>query len=149
MLPVTLTWPGSTDVVTIGRSANRSFDAFDEIAEFLASRYPNHYPPYTLPGGQTHSVDQRLAWRAELGRVHDRAGVVIVARHTAGNNRIIAVAIANPTQFSHEAELIVQSSGGYAAEDLDPRMLAELGAECLRAGLVLGRAEMVRKWIPL
>ena len=149
MLPVSLTWPGSSEVVTISRSGARTYEAFDEIAEFLSSRYPMHFTPYQLPGGQTQSVDQRFAWRAELGRVHDRAGVVLIARHSTGNNRIIAVAIASPTQFAHEAELLIQSTGGYASEDLDPRMLAELGAECQRAGMVLGRAEMVRKWVSL
>ena len=149
MLPVTLTWPGSDQVITINRAGSRSFDAFDEIAEFLSSRYPNHFPPYELPGGVVQSVDQRFAWRAELGRVYDRAGAVLIARHTSGNNRIMDVAIASPTQFAHEAELVIQSTGGYASEDLDPRMRAELSAECLRAGMVLGRAEMVRKWVSL
>ena len=149
MQSVSLTWPGSSEVVTISRSGARTFEAFDEIAEFLSSRYPNHFPPYTLPGGQTHSVDQRMSWRAELLRVHDRAGIVLVARHSTGNNRIIAAAIASPTQFPHEAELVVQSTGGYASEDLDPRMRAEMVAECQRAGMVLGRVEMVRKWVSL
>ena len=149
MLPASLTWPGSSQVVTISRSGARTYEAFDEIAEFLSSHYPNHFPPYTLPGGQTHSVDQRFAWRAELGRVYDRAGVVLLARHSTGNNKIIAVAIANPTQFAHEAELVIQSTGGYCAEDVDPRMRAEMVAECQRAGMVLGRVEMVRKWVSL
>ena len=149
MLPASMTWPGSDQVVTISRCTNRAFDAFDEIAEFLSSRYPQHFPPYRLPGGQTQSVDQRFAWRAELGRVHDRAGVVLLARHTSSNNGIVAVAIACPTEYSHEAALVIQSSGGYSAEDLDPRMRAELVAECQRAGMVLGRVEMVRKWVSL
>lgn len=149
MQSVSITWPGSAEVVTINRAGARAFDAFDEIAEFLSSRYPLHFPPYRLPGGQTQSVDQRFAWRAELGRVYDRAGVVLLARHSTGNNKIIAAAIACPTEYSHEAELIIQSTGGYCAEDVDPRMRAELAAECLRAGLVLGRAEMVRKWVSL
>ncbi|MBP8182331.1 MAG: hypothetical protein KAZ88_15270 [Acidimicrobiia bacterium] len=92
MLPASLTWPGSSEVVTISRSGARTYEAFDEIAEFLSSRYPNHFPPYTLLGGQTHSVDQRLSWRAEMGNVHDRAGIALVARHSTGNNRIIAAA---------------------------------------------------------
>lgn len=146
---ISITWPGSVEVVTINRAGARSFEAFDEIAEFLSSRYPMHFPPYPLPGGQVQSVDQRFAWRAELGRVYDRAGVVLLARHSTGNNKIIAVAIANPTQFAHEAELVIQSTGGYCAEDIDPRMRAELVAECQRAGLVLGRAEMIRKWVSL
>ena len=126
MTNAVLTWPDSDQVVTISRAASRSFDAFDEIAEFLASRYPNHWPMFDLPSGQKQSVDQRMAWRAELGRAHDRAGVVLIARHTSHNNMIIAAAIAMPTEFSHEATLVIQSSGGYAAEDVDPRMLAEL-----------------------
>jgi hypothetical protein len=149
MLPATLTWPGSAEVVTISRAGNRSFEAFDEIAEFLSSRYPNHFPPYALPGGGVKSVDQRFSWRAELGRVFDAPGVVLLARHSTGNNQIIAVAIATPTQFAHEAERVIQSTGGYCADDVDPRMTAELRAECLRAGMVLGRAEMVRKWVSL
>ena len=149
MLPASITWPGSSEVVTISRAASRSFDAFDEIAEFLSSRYPQHFTPYQLPGGQTQTVDQRFAWRAELGRVYDKAGVVTVARHSTGNNRIIAAAVACPTQYAHEAELVIQSTGGYAAEDVDPRMLDEIRAECQRAGMVLGKAEMVRKWVSL
>lgn len=151
MLPVSLTWPGSSEVVTISRSANDAYDARNEIAEFLSSRYPAFWPMEPDPGrpGEKMSIDQRGKWRAVLADVYYLAGPVLVARHTTGNNRIIAAAIAHPTRFPHEAELIVQSTGGYASEDLDPRMRAELVAECQRAGMVLGRVEMVRRWVSL
>lgn len=151
MLPASLTWPGSKDVVTIRRSDNSTYDARDEIAEFLASRYPQFWPMEPDPErpGEMMSIDQRGKWRAVLADVYYVNGPVLVARHTAGNNRVIAAAIAKPTRFPREAELLVQSSGGYAAGDVDPRMRAELVAECQRAGMVLGRAEMVRKWVSL
>lgn len=144
MTPAVLTWPGSDDVVTITRSDNSTYDSRDAVAEFLSSRYPQWWP--MVDGA---SVDQRLAWRSLLADVYYVSGVVLVARHTSSANGIIAAAIAKPTRFPREAELIVQSSGGYAAPDVDPRMLAEMQAECMRVGLVLGHAEMVRKWVAL
>lgn len=151
MEPIALTWPGSTDVVTIRRSDNSTYDARDEIAEFLASRYPQFWPMEPDPErpGEVMSIDQRGKWRAVLADVYYVNGPVLVARHTAGNNRVIAAAIAKPTRFPREAELLVQSSGGYAAGDVDPRMLAELQAECMRSGLILGREKMVREWVAL
>lgn len=151
MTPVELTWPGSDDLVTISRSPNKTYEDRDFIAEFLSSRYPQFWAMEDDPTrpGEKMSIDQRGKWRAVLADVYYVNGPVLVARHTTGNNRIIAAAIASPTQFPHEAELVVQSTGGYASEDLDPRMRAEMVAECQRAGMVLGRVEMVRKWVSL
>ncbi len=145
---ITLTTAGGE--ITIARAGNRSPDALAEIAAFLADRAPLHWTPYRLPDGTTCTVDQPSAWVRELGRVHDRAGIVMLARYASGGNEIIAAAVACPTNHhNHEAELVIQTNRGYAAEHVDPRMRAELVAECQRAGMVLGRVEMVRKWVSL
>ena len=150
MEPVRITWPGSDDLVTLSLAGSRSYDAFDEIAEFLSSRLPHRWPPSQMPDGSTYSVDQRFAWRAEMGRIYDRNGVVLLARHTASNNRIIAVSIAQPTEFAGEAERVIEvGNGGTSYEEtVGPLMLVTLRKVCADRGLVLGKVVMVRRWVP-
>lgn len=154
MTPVELTWPGSDDLVTISRSPNKTYEDRDFIAEFLSSRYPQFWAMEDDPTrpGEKMSIDQRGKWRAVLADVFYVNGPVLIATRLAdGKPVMLAAAIAKPTRSPLEAELLVQSTDGYASRDVDPRMLAELKAECLnnKPRLVLGRAEMQRKWVPL
>lgn len=151
MEPIKVTWPGSDDLVTIHRSPAATYAERDDIAEFLSSRYPHHFPMQPDPErpGERMSVNQRLSWMALLADLGNAGGgVVLVARHTAGSNRVIAVAIAGRNGHAGEAEMVIQSEGGYESERLAPLMLATLRQQCMSAGLMLGRAITVRKWVP-
>lgn len=145
MTPIVLQDPGSSDVRTITRFELRTAGDYYELGEFLASRFQRWWPPKDV-GGAVLSVDQPFAWRAELARVNNNGGVILLARQTSGNNRVIGVAIARATGHPNEAEMYANGGMG---EQLEEIMLAALRQECARVGLVIGKEKMVRTWEPV
>ena len=146
-----LEWPGSSDLVEFHRSTNKAYDEIDEIAEFLSNMVPRYWSPYLLPDGKTYATrDQRGQWRSQLGELHDNNGFIVLARHKSSNNRIIAVHLVKRNGNAQEAEEILQTRGGYAAEDVDPMMLHVTRKLCFDSGrLVLGLPETRRIWVSL
>ena len=160
LAPHDLTWPGSTARVTLSTvvedwptmwNAEQKRASREWLAEFLASRVPNHWPQQPDSNGLMQSVSQLGSWVAEIGRIRIDGGVIVVA-HTPGplgvTGTLLAVAIARPTQFAKEAEKVLQTTGGYASDDVDPQLHERLKAECFMHGLILGRAILRRVWIP-
>lgn len=147
MQPITIQDAGSSDRVTIEQFELRTAGNYYELGEFLASRFQRWWPPQDV-GGVTISVDQPGSWRAELARIVNAGGVVLQARHTSSNDRIIGVAVARTNQNPHEAELYCNGAA-YDTERLEAVMLAALRQECARQSLVLGREVKVRKWEPV
>lgn len=151
MEPIKITWEGSSDAVTISRSDNQTYDTRDAVAEFLASTLPNFWEMVDDPErpGEKMSVDQRGKWRAVQADLFYEGCPILIARHTASGNGIIAVAIAKWGERPGEAELVVQTTGGYAHADVDPRMLGALKGECALRNAVLGHAVVTRTWVSL
>lgn len=145
MTPIVLQDPGSTDVRTITRFELRTAGNYYELGEFLASRFQRWWPPKDV-GGVTISVDQPASWRAELARINNSNGVILLARQTSGNNLVIGVCAARGTGNPGEAEFVFNGAVG---EQLEGVMYAALRQECSQNGLVMGKAEMIRKWVPL
>lgn len=134
MEPIELTWPGSSDKVTITRMTNRANDAYAAVAKTIHSRYPYFWPTYRDAAGQEHSVDQLLSWMAEVGRVYDQEGPILIARHTTSGNNVIAAAMACPTEDGKKATLVIQTLGGYAADTIDVAMWDALAEQCSLKG---------------
>lgn len=142
MEPIKVQDAGSSDVRTITLFELRTAGNYYELAEFLSSRFQRWWPPQDV-GGAVISVDQPFSWRSELARISNAGGIILLARHTSSNDRVIGVAAARPTGFPDEAELFCNGGTGEQLEDL---MLAALRQECGRQNLVLGRAETKREW---
>lgn len=144
MEPIKIQDPGSTDCTTITLWELRTAGSYYELGDFLSSRFQRWFPPQNV-GGVTLSVDQLGSWRAELARIINAGGVILHARHTSSNDKIVGVAVARPTGQPHEATLFCNGAA-YDVERLENVMLAALRQECARQGLVLGKEVMVRKW---
>lgn len=147
MEPIKIQDTGSSDCTTITLWELRTAGNYYELGEFLASRFQRWWPPKDV-GGAVISVDQPGSWRAELARIANSGGVILQARHTSGNDRIVGVAVARTTGQPNEAELFC-NGGAYDTERLENAMLAALRQECARQGLVLGKAETKRIWVPV
>lgn len=147
MDPIRVQQPGSNDVYTISRFDLRTAQNYYDIGKYLASRFARYWPPVVVPGG-VQSVDQEFKWRAECASILNNGGVILQANHTAGNGQIIGVAIARTTPFPGEAEVMV--NGAHWDEENMLRLMRDaLREECKKSGLILGRAETVRTWVPV
>lgn len=144
-----ITWPGSSDRITVSSVTARDVDARNDASEYLAAHMgPGYWPAAQhIAGGPYLSVDQRVKWAARLGDVYNVGGVVLIARHTSSNGRVIAVAAAEPVPGELVSRVVVQTVGGYEAATVDPAMLDALKRECSLVGLPLARARTV--WEPL
>lgn len=132
-LPHTVTWDGSDQTVTIARSANQTLEQREEIAEFLSSRYPQHFPMY-----MGMSVDQFRSWVAKLADTYYVNGIVLVARRT-GAKGVIAVGITKPTGKVGQTELVIRSTGGYGSDKVDDAIAKLLRSENASKGLKIGK----------
>ena len=93
MDPIRIQDVGSSDCVTISQWELRTAGNYYELGEFLSSRFANWFPPVDVAGVMT-SRDQAFSWRAELSRIVNAGGVILIARHTSSNDRIVGVAVA-------------------------------------------------------
>lgn len=144
-----ITWPGSSDRITVSAVTARDVDARNDASEYLAAHMgPGYWPAAQhIAGGPYLSVDQRVKWSARLGDVYNAGGVVLIARHSSSNGRVVAVAAAEPVVGELVSRVVVQTLGGYEAATVDPAMLDALKRECAIVGLPLARARTV--WEPL
>ena len=139
-LPLRMQDPGSSDAYTLSRFNVQTAGDYYELGDYLDAAKPFFWPGYA-------ATDQKLAWRAECSRC-EGGGVIVITRHTTSHGGIIGAAMARPTAFDHEAELVVNVAS-YDVERLQNVQLEALRLECARMGLVLGRAETKRIWVAL
>lgn len=150
MKPVEITWEGSSDVITINRSDNNTFDAREPIAKLLTSQYPNFWPmePDLVNGGMM-TIDQKFKWMSTLNDVYNEGGIVLVARHTSNNNNLIAVAISRPVSMKPASTMLVQSTDGYEGARVDEEMLKAMRGQCQESGKILSRLRITEEYIPI
>lgn len=139
MEPIEITWPGSTDRITI-RMLRKLPEETHPVGDFLASRFQQYWPPQQhVSGGPFLSVKQDDAWRARIGDAHNLGGFVLVARHTSSNGGIVAAIVCEPVAGERVSRVVIQSQGGYEAATVDPAMLSAAKRECELVGLPLAR----------
>lgn len=145
MEPFDITWPGSSDRITVSAVTSRDVDARADASEYLAAHMGSGYWPAAqhVAGGPFLSVDQRVKWSARIGDVFNAGGVLLIARHTSSNGRVVAVAAAEPVAGERVSQVVVQTKGGYEAATVDDVMLAALKRECALVGLPLARSRVV------
>lgn len=143
MEPFDITWQYSSDRITVS-SIKRSYEDLDAAGEYLAAALPHYWPPRQhIAGGPLLSVDQRVAWRSRLSDVLNAGGVVLIARHTSGNGRVVAVVAAEPVPGEPYSREVVRTQGGYEAATADDVMLAALKRECSLVNQPLARPRTV------
>lgn len=140
-----ITWPGSSDRITVSAVTARDVDARNDASEYLAAHMgPGYWPAAQhIAGGPFLSVDQRVKWSARIGDVFNAGGVLLVARHTSSNGGVIAVAAAEPVPGQPYSREVVQTKGGYEAATVDDVMLTALKRECALVNLPLARPRTV------
>ncbi len=143
MEPIEITWPGSSDRITI-RMLRKVPEETHPVGDFLASRFQQYWPPQQhIAGGPFLSVKQDDAWRARIGEAHNLGGFVLVARHTSSNGGILAVIVCEPVPGERVSRIVIQSLGGYEAATVDDVLLAALKKECALKGRPLARPRTV------
>lgn len=140
-----ITWPGSSDRITVSAVPARDVDARADASEYLAAHMgPGYWPDVQhVAGGPRLSVDQRKSWSARIGDVFNAGGVLLIARHTSSNGRVVAVASAEPVPGHPYSREVVRTQGGYEAATVDEVMLAALKRECALVNLPLARPRTV------
>lgn len=139
MQPIDITWPGSSDRITI-RMVRKVPEETHPVGDFLASRFGQYWSPVQhYAGGPFESVDQATKWRARIGEAHNAGGFVLTARHTASNGNLLAVIVCEPVPGERVSRIVIQSQGGYEAATVDPAMLAAAKEQCELVGLPLAR----------
>ena len=140
-----ITWPGSSDRITVASVTARDVDARNDASEYLAAHMgPGYWPAAQhIAGGPYLSVDQRVKWSARIGDLFNVGGVLLIARHTSGNGRVVAVAAAEPVPGQPYSREVVRTQGGYEAATVDNAMLAALKRECALVNLPLARPHTV------
>lgn len=155
MEPIVVQDPGSNIVITVSKFELRTAKTYYELAEFLASRF-QHYWPAQKTDGTLLSVDQEFKWRGRCAEVGYADGIILMARHTSGNDRIIGVAVSEPTMIDGEINELVNGAA-FDSERVETVMRDALREQWKHRGAVLGKEtfEMrpngtrARKWVTI
>lgn len=155
MQPIVLQDDGSNSITTTTQFDLRTAKDYYELAEYLASRFANYWGMQKVEGVLT-SVDQEFAWRGECARVN-ADGLILLTRHTSGNNRIIAVMLSKPAQDEGQATEVVNGAS-FDTERLEVVMRDAAREWWAKKGIELGKetfgpanadGHRQRRWVKL
>ena len=155
MEPIVMQDTGSNIVVTVTKFDLRTAKNYYELAEFLASRF-QHYWPAQKHDGTLQSVDQEFKWRGRCAEVGYADGIILMARHTSGNDRIIGVAVSEPTTIDGQINELVNGAA-FDTERVQEVMRDALREQWKDRGAVLGKETFeqrpngtrARKWVKI
>ena len=155
MEPIVLQDPGSKMVTTVTKFDLRTAKSYYELGEFLASRFQHYWPPQKVDGNLL-SIDQEFKWRARCAEVGYADGIILMARHTSGNDRIIGVAVSEPTMIDGQINELVNGAA-FDTERVQEVMRDALREQWKDRGAVLGKETFeqrpngtrARKWVKI
>lgn len=156
MQPIVLQDDGSNSITTTTQFDLRTAKDYYELAEYLASRFANYWGMQKVEGVLT-SVDQEFAWRGECARINNADGLILLTRHTSGNNRIIAVMLSKPAHEEGQATEVVNGAS-FDTERLEVVMRDAAREWWAKKGIELGKetfgpanadGHRQRRWVKL
>lgn len=156
MQPIVLQDDGSNSITTTTQFDLRTAKDYYELAEYLASRFANYWGKQKVEGVET-SVDQEFAWRGECARINNADGLILLTRHTSGNNRIIAVMLSRPAHEEGQATEVVNGAS-FDTERLEVVMRDAAREWWAKKGVELGKetfgpanadGHRQRRWVKL